>query len=795
MAEGEAPDAASSDGEGQEEEFFETLEEIATTSGSDSGGSSDGERLARFKLRQRGKRQDFAAFPSGDSKYAVWRSDPASVGERRVRLLQRMGLEDFFGSREPSFLTSSHSFPPSTASTPRVFRSISDPLSGGEHLRGESVDLDRLRSSDGYESSRDEDARNGDLVSPGSPILADGRSTDANVDGQSYTNSSGREFVYRIKDLDSGKEFIVEELGSDGSWNRVREVGTGRELSREEFDSSLGLSPIVQEMRRVDRENRKKPGTSSSSSSSSSYLPLNGKPKKKRWFSGFMRRSSTPSAAAEKDDVSTTQPRSDARRPWKMQRIKVRVCKKAVRELAELYMGQEIHAHQGPIWALKFSTGGRYLASGGQDCVVRVWKIVLSSNQVAASAADGGTHEVRKPPHQKKRGSSKTSDDKAGLKAFGLDGEPLCSLHGHTEDILDLSWSSSKLLLLSSSMDKTVRLWDVRNQTCLHVFLHKDYVTCIAFNPVDDTCFLSGSLDGKARIWSIIEHQVIDWTDLRDIVTAASYTPDGTCAMIGLYKGTCRFYDTSGNKLQLYANVDVVNKKGKNFRGKKITGIQCMPGNPSKILITSNDSQIRLYDNTDLVARFKGFRNMSSQISASFNRNGSFIISASEDSHVYLWNVTPPTSTCRGQLKISEKSCESFFSDSVTVAVPWSTESEGKNASDRRGALDGIFQLLKQSSFPGPCFECLTSTVFPVADDGSTRLMDSATLASNQEGGEDGHSAVVSAATGAEERSDVTSVDEEGADFSSAGLGLVIVTASLTGEIRTFQNYVKEAAA
>lgn len=54
-----------------------------------------------------------------------------------------------------------------------------------------------------------------------------------------------------------------------------------------------------------------------------------------------------------------------------------------------------------------------------------------------------------------------------------------------------------------------------------------EVVTCIQFNPVDDRYFISGSLDKKVRIWSIPDRQVVDWTDLHEMVTAACYTPDG----------------------------------------------------------------------------------------------------------------------------------------------------------------------------------------------------------------------------------------------------------------------------
>lgn len=52
-------------------------------------------------------------------------------------------------------------------------------------------------------------------------------------------------------------------------------------------------------------------------------------------------------------------------------------------------------------------------------------------------------------------------------------------------------------------------------------------MTCIQFNPVDEDYFISGSIDGKVRIWTIPDSQVVDWTDVRDIVTAVCYRPDG----------------------------------------------------------------------------------------------------------------------------------------------------------------------------------------------------------------------------------------------------------------------------
>ncbi|RZS03902.1 hypothetical protein BHM03_00034148 [Ensete ventricosum] len=52
----------------------------------------------------------------------------------------------------------------------------------------------------------------------------------------------------------------------------------------------------------------------------------------------------------------------------------------------------------------------------------------------------------------------------------------------------------------------------------------------ILFNPKDDS-YSSVALDSKVHIWSIADLQVVNWSDIHDMVTAACYTPDGQCVV------------------------------------------------------------------------------------------------------------------------------------------------------------------------------------------------------------------------------------------------------------------------
>lgn len=83
-----------------------------------------------------------------------------------------------------------------------------------------------------------------------------------------------------------------------------------------------------------------------------------------------------------------------------------------------------------------------------------------------------------------------------------------------------------------------------------------------------------------------------------------------------------------------------------------------------------------------------GIRNSGSQISASFTSDGRHIISASEDSNVYIWNNYSPVAPVPHQAK-SIQSCERFPCNAV-VAIPWSGMKSETLASNEQVSWDSI---------------------------------------------------------------------------------------------------------
>tara|TARA_B100000767_G_scaffold181503_1_gene169432 strand:+ start:158 stop:1309 length:1152 start_codon:yes stop_codon:yes gene_type:complete len=376
-------------------------------------------------------------------------------------------------------------------------------------------------------------------------------------------------------------------------------------------------------------------------------------------------------------------------------------------------------------------------------------------------------------------------------------------------------------------MDKTVRLWYMTMDECLRIFSHQDFVTAIAFNPVNDKYFLSGSLDGKLRFWSIPDHRVADWVDIGEMVTAASFNSDGSTAVAGSYKGKCHFYRMDGVRFDYITHLDVRNTKSNKASGKKITGLSWMPGDDDKLLVTSNDSRIRVYDGYTLACKYKGHKNNNSQIRASFSPGAEFIVCGSEDEHVYVWStvnsfVPSINPIYTGYRRDKHSSYEQFAAqhDIATVALFAPDEVRKSRTGDAAAAVAAARAAAKEQLQPTKAAEALfagnmTSPSFArvSASEGTTHSRTSSKETNAKEieladvgaeegddvggeegevGVEEGESATVTETPG--EGTDTMSPREqarlEGERAFAAGMaiGQIIVTAGYSGEIRIFEN-------
>lgn len=138
----------------------------------------------------------------------------------------------------------------------------------------------------------------------------------------------------------------------------------------------------------------------------------------------------------------------------------------------------------GVIWCMKFSKNGKYVATAGQDGVIRVWEVILQRGQPRTQdsaesptftqaqhhdSSAGGLSNGESLPANDRQPDSSTMYEGYSSDCPVLRGQPYRVYQGHKQDVLELCWSASQFVL-SASMDKTVKLWHISMDECLRTF-------------------------------------------------------------------------------------------------------------------------------------------------------------------------------------------------------------------------------------------------------------------------------------------------------------------------------------
>ena len=291
-----------------------------------------------------------------------------------------------------------------------------------------------------------------------------------------------------------------------------------------------------------------------------------------------------------------------------------------------------------PIWVMKISHHGKYLAAGNKAGKIRIYELM---------GYDYDNYET-------------SYNNKTIMNYLYLVNEKPIKELSHKKDITDLCWSPFKYnLLLSSSVDNDVILWDVsKNKNCLiKKYKHDDYVTCVQFSPTDENIFITGCFDKYIRIYKInddnkvnkknknmkdISRTITDsfgFFNIADKITSLSFYPDGSQIAIGTINGKIHVYDLFSNSGRYNHNFNCRNRVGKNSLGKKVTSINFI--NKKNAIISTCDSCVRLVsmDEGKNLSKYKGYVNENGMIRTDIDLSNDIIIAGSEDGYCYSWKM------------------------------------------------------------------------------------------------------------------------------------------------------------
>ena len=285
-----------------------------------------------------------------------------------------------------------------------------------------------------------------------------------------------------------------------------------------------------------------------------------------------------------------------------------------------------LHGHEDIVEDIAFSAKGHLLASGSDDCTVRLWDVDTGECLQVFEGHEDIIWSIAFSHNDNVLASG--SEDKTTRLWNVETGNCIKIFTGHTHTVFAVSFSHDGSTLATGSGDRTIRLWDLKTAQCFKTLTgHNHWVRSIAFHP-DRLILASSSGDEMVKLWEVDTgfcmrtfqgHTGRSWTAQSDIQTSGNISNEH---ILNLWEVT------SGQQfriLQGYTNA-----------------VRSVAFNLEQTLLVSggDDSIIRLWDiQTGVCIRsLHGHAGHVWQVA--FSPSGTLIASCAEDCTIKLWDVS-----------------------------------------------------------------------------------------------------------------------------------------------------------
>ena len=247
---------------------------------------------------------------------------------------------------------------------------------------------------------------------------------------------------------------------------------------------------------------------------------------------------------------------------------------------------QTLPSHADWINSVVWSPNGKYIASGSNDCTIKIW--------------DATT------------------------------GACIHTLTGHDNRITSVSWSPDGKQLASSSDDCTIKIWDATTGACIHTLTSEtSWITSVSWSP-DGKHIASGSWDNTIKIWDATTGTCTQTlTGHTNGVDSVSWSPDGKHIASSSDDRTIKIWNVStGTCIHTLTG-----------HSKRINSVVWSPDG-KHIASSSDDRTIKIWDTTttgDCIHTLTGHTHRVRSIA--WSPDGKHIASGGDDNTVRVWNI------------------------------------------------------------------------------------------------------------------------------------------------------------
>ena len=199
----------------------------------------------------------------------------------------------------------------------------------------------------------------------------------------------------------------------------------------------------------------------------------------------------------------------------------------------------------------------------------------------------------------------------------------------HNGSILSIAFSKDGNHIITTSEDKTVKMWDVSTGQLIGNFIgHSDYVYSASFSP-DNRQIISCSRDYTIRIWDVKTSQLQKKLTghVRQVVTVV-YTHDGKKIVSGSTDKTIKIWNVSDGRLE------------RTLEGHAHTVLSVAVSLDNRwILSASADNTAKIWDLKSGLDIYTLRDHQDHINSAIFSPDGKSVITASSDGSIRIWDI------------------------------------------------------------------------------------------------------------------------------------------------------------
>lgn len=239
----------------------------------------------------------------------------------------------------------------------------------------------------------------------------------------------------------------------------------------------------------------------------------------------------------------------------------------------------------------------------------------------------------------------------------------LQQLTGHTKEVTDFDFSANNQYIASTSIDKTVRVWDVSKGLCIRVIYGVSSQLCIRFHPVNNNFLSVGNANKEILVFNFSTGRTINKLTFYGEVTAMDHDHTGQLIFCGDAQG-CLYTVSMNSRTGALSHTHRHRSKSKH--PSPITTVQyrtfSLLARGPVLLTFSRDGSLSFFSVSLEVQGYLTIRCALKltprlhSIRASFCpllslEKGEYIVAGSEDTNVYFYDLTRPKHACVNKLQ------------------------------------------------------------------------------------------------------------------------------------------------